>query len=80
MIRKIMKKIKKRTKIDEEKLEFKNENIYDFENSDNENANNDQWIFIDRDCFNRVILNEIQKIKTIKFLIIKQIMQFNVFL
>ena len=42
MIRKIIKKIRKRTKINEKKLEFKNKNIYDFKNFDNENANNDR--------------------------------------
>ena len=35
-----MKKIKRRSKIDEKKLNFKNKNIYDFKNFDNENANN----------------------------------------
>ena len=76
----MMKKIRKQTKIDEKKMKFKNENIHDFENFENNNANNDQWIFVDWNYFNRVVLNEVQKIKTIKFLIIKQIMQFNVFL
>ena len=54
-----MKKIKKQIKVDEKKLKFENENIHDFKNFDNKNANNDRWIFINYNCFNRVILNEV---------------------
>ena len=59
MTRKIMKKVKRWTKIDEEKLEFENENTHDLENPDSENANSDRWIFVDRDCFSRVVLNKV---------------------
>ena len=41
-IQKMIKKIKKQTKIDEKKMKFKNENIYDFEDFENDNANNNR--------------------------------------
>ena len=41
-IQKMMKKIKRRTKINEKKIKFENKNIHNFKDFENDNANNNQ--------------------------------------
>ena len=74
-----MKKTKRRTQNDEKEHENDDdEDTNDAKDSDNEKANKNRWMFVNRDCFARMILDETQKTKTIRFLIIKQILSLNV--
>ncbi|KAG7006055.1 hypothetical protein G7Y79_00016g040400 [Physcia stellaris] len=61
--RKLMKEARRRTRNDDEEHEADDEDNHDSEDPENE------WIFVGRGCFSRVVLDEAQKAKTVRSLI-----------
>lgn len=61
--RKLMKEARRRNRNDDEEQETDDENTHDSEDPDNE------WIFVGRGCFSRVVLDEAQKAKNVRSLI-----------
>ena len=50
------------------------EDTQDAEDPDNEDADQERWVFVGQGCSSRVVLDEAQKAKTVRSLITMQIM------
>ena len=74
-----MRETRRRTRENDEKHDIDDdENINDVEDSNNEQIDLKRWIFVKRECFERVIFDETQKTKTVRFLITKQILSLEI--